>query len=208
MRASHVRTHPVKRFSLSTTLFVLALALSGCSNTPGPSTETSAAAPTTVEATAKTVEQVKVRSADEVLESALEAGRPSAAFDKNCEVWKMPLVDSDGQEWANALMIEFFETQSAQCPDAITFPHYYIDTFEPGVNGELVITVEQYMNVILHGPERGRYFELDSMAQEVMHRIMKDNSSLKKVTVKMPNGERYGSATRKEVEQARADGRL
>lgn len=64
------------------------------------------------------------------------------------------------------------------------------------------------MNVILHGPERGRYRELDSMAQEVMHRIMKDNSSLKKVTVKMPNGERYGSATRKQVEQARADGRF
>lgn len=59
--------------------------------------------------------------------------------------------------------------------------------------------IEQDMNRILHGPERGEYNDLYEVAWGVIGEIKAGNPSLKKVTAQLPNGDRYGTSIRGEA---------
>lgn len=191
----------MKRFAL----VVAALALTGCTDVPDAmpdASETEAVQViATPEPTVAPVVDVAKAKAD-----AIAAGRPEAAWDKNCIAWKMPKAEAKGQVWANKRGQEFLDSKDAACPDAITVPYYYIDSFKVGMPGELIVTVEQHMNAILYGSERGRYHELDMFARGVMIGIMKDNPSVKKVIVQLPNGDKFGSSNRPEAEKALVEG--
>lgn len=185
----------MRNHSLSVVLLVAALGLSACS----ASTDAPGAAPPTVPATpeatpAPTVAPVKVLDPERVKAEALENGRPVAAWDIDCIAWETPQAGTKGQEWANKLGADFLDNQSADCPDAITYPYYYIESFEPGTEGELIVTVEQDMNRILHGPRRGEYDDVYQVALGVLDSIASKNPSLKRVTAQLPNGDRYGTA--------------
>lgn len=197
----------MKNLPIAALLAVAALALAGCTTGAPEALEAPSASPLSAETVhaAKpaqpTPADIKAAKAD-----AIAAGRPAAAWDKNCIAWEVPKAGTKGQAWANELGAEFLESKSASCPDAIMHPYYFIDTFKPGTKGELVITVEQSMNAQLYGPERGQYRELDAIAQGVMAGIMDENLDLKKVSVKLPNGSKYGTANRAQTQDARNEG--
>lgn len=194
----------MKRFILP---LAAALLLTGCT-AGSPAAAPSAPAESHAVQVAATPEPSATPSVDvkKAKADALEAGRPEAAWDKNCVAWEMPNADTKGQGWANKLGQEFLDSKDAACPDAITTPFYYIDSFKAGKSGELIVTVEQHMNALMHGPERGRYHQLDMFARGIMIGIMKDNPSVKQVTVQLPNGDRFGSSSRPEAEEALIEG--
>lgn len=194
----------MKRFALP---LAAALLLTGCT-VGSPAAAPSAPVETQAERVAVTPESSATPTVDtkQAKADALAAGRPEAAWDKNCVAWEMPKADSKGQEWANKLGQEFLDSKDAACPDAITTPYYYIESFKAGKPGELIVTVEQSMNALLHGPERGRYHQLDMFARGLMIGIMKDNHSVEKVIVQLPNGDKFGSSSRREAEEALIEG--
>ncbi|MHC6178027.1 hypothetical protein [Glutamicibacter sp. X7] len=73
---------------------------------------------------------------------ALAAGRPEAAYDLDCEVWDLPEAITEEQKWANSLGMTWLDGHGAKCPDAITYPNYFVREFEPGVEGELIAVLE------------------------------------------------------------------
>ncbi|MFF5790660.1 hypothetical protein ACFY5D_01290 [Paeniglutamicibacter sp. NPDC012692] len=110
----------------------------------------------------------------------------------------MSASNTEAEDGAKELGAEFFESQSVECPDAITYPFYFIESFAPGAEGELIVGIEQDMNRTLHGPERGEYLDLYDVAWGVTRELKADNPALKKVTAKLPNGDRYGTTIRGE----------
>ncbi len=76
--------------------------------------------------------------------SALAAGRPEAAYDLHCEVWSLPKALTEEQKWANSLGKTWLDGHGVTCPDAITYPNYFVQGFEPGVEGELVVALENF----------------------------------------------------------------
>lgn len=192
----------MKKFALTAALLVGTLGLAGCNGSPGASLEEVKPVPTIAPSKPAPVKAVKVKSVEEVKESALEAGRPEAAWDIGCVAWKMPGANAEADAWANELGADFLKSKSAKCPDAITFPFYFIESFAPGAEGELIVGIEQDMNRILHGPERGEYQDLYDVAWGVMRELKAGNPSLKKVTAQLPNGDRYGTTIRGEERRA------
>lgn len=193
------------------TVALLALALTGCTAMAGDTPEATSAQPVAVAveptptATPTPTKPVDLKAAKA---EAIAAGRPEAAWDKKCVAWEMPKADTKGQAWANKLGAEFLESRHVECPDQITMPYYYIETFEPGAPGELVVRVGPEMNRILGNPPSGRYFDLEAVAKGVMDGVMDDNPEVKKVTALTPTGKKGGSASRAQAKEARNEGGL
>lgn len=188
-------------------LLVAALALTGCSAaTDEPPEATSAplvamtSAPPATPTPAKPVD-VKAAKAE-----SIEAGRPVPAWDKNCVAWEVPNADTKGQAWANKLGTEFLKSRDAECPDQVIMPYYYIESFEPGEPGELIVRVEPEMNRILGELGRGSYVYLVSVAEGVMDGIMDSHPDVKKVTALTPTGKKYGSTDRARTKDASKNG--
>lgn len=128
-------------------ILVAGLALAGCSAgnqsadaTPSPTAASSAqavASPTP----SVSVNSVALSAADiaKKKQEAIDSGRPENAWDKNCIAWEWPEPDSEGQEWANELGMEWLELRNVGCPDAIVYPLYDVTSFEAGDEGELVV---------------------------------------------------------------------
>ncbi|MGP5389889.1 hypothetical protein [Glutamicibacter arilaitensis] len=126
---------------------IASLALAGCSAgnqsadaTPSPTAASSA----TAEASATpsvSVNSVALSAADiaKKKQEAIDSGRPENAWDKNCIAWEWPEPDSEGQEWANELGMEWLELRNVGCPDAIVYPLYDVTSFEAGGNGKLIV---------------------------------------------------------------------
>lgn len=122
----------MKNFAVTAVLLVGGLGLAGCTSSADAPPEETQAAPTTAASKPAPVKAVKVKSVEEVKESALEAGRPEAASDIGCVAWKVSSTNTEAEEWAEKLGSDFLKSQSAECPDAITYPYYFIESFTPG----------------------------------------------------------------------------
>jgi hypothetical protein len=178
-------------------LLIAALALTGCTSAPdeAPTTSTPSAAPVVAESESAPVENVIVRSAEQVKKSALKAGRPIAAFDKDCEVWEMPKIDSDGQAWANKLGAEWLKSQGAACPDQITFPGYYVESFSQGTKGEIVVTLDNAA-LVESAVKRDSDTELERMAEDFAASLSRETDNFETVTFTVDNSARSVTVAR------------
>jgi hypothetical protein len=141
---------PIAR--LFTAVACSTLVLTGCTaeTEPGPgksSTATvSGAAATTASPEAPTAEAPSpsptVVDVEEAKAAAIAAGRPEPAWDKSCVAWKLPEADTEAQQWANDVTTTWLDVHGADCPDAIVWPHYYVETVRAGAPGELVVTID------------------------------------------------------------------
>ena len=143
---------------------------------------------------------------EQVKAEAIESGRPVAAWDKDCIAWQLPEADSEGQEWANEVATAFFKAKGADCPDAIVFPHYYIDEIQYGGDGELVLIIDQEMNRILHGPDKGEFENLYRVSYDFMQTVEDEFPDLKTVKAQLRDGDRHGTMTRGEERRSGGDG--
>ncbi|WP_345150057.1 hypothetical protein [Arthrobacter ginkgonis] len=190
-------------------LLVAALALGGCTPAgqppePTPSIPTSAPAPSEGSIPAATPSQgVDV---EEVRSSASAAGRPKAAFDEHCQVWALPEADSKQQAWANELGSSFLAARNADCPDAAIFPFYYVESFEAGKEGELIVNVDSTINnIIWDDSEIKSISALDRIALGVLDLIADDHPEVSRVTAVTQNGQRTSSSDLEDLERARSD---
>ncbi|MDO5745019.1 MAG: hypothetical protein Q4P23_11185 [Micrococcaceae bacterium] len=201
----------MKSRAAATLLFVAALGLVGCageSAAPGSAAQSADVAPTaSVDLSASDtfeVEPVKVLDPEVVKSRAIANGRPIAAFDIECQVWTMPIAGTDEQAWANRLGSEFLASNNAQCPDQITFPYYFIESFGPGGPGELVVIAEDDLDRVSITDLDGETQELNDIATGVLDEVMDTNPDLEKVTVTLPPAGTSGTSDRREVHRVRA----
>lgn len=200
----------MKNRAPATLLPVAAFGRSGC--TAGPlapeaspqSTEvtlTASAGPSASDA--PKVKPVKVLDPETVKSREIANGRPLAAFDIECQVWKTPIAGNDEQAWANRLGSEFLESRNAECPDHITFPYYFIEAFKPGGPGELVVVAEDDLDRVTLPDADGEISELTHMATGVLDEIMDTNPDVEKVTVILPSAAALWTSDRREVNRVR-----
>lgn len=156
----------MKKLSLSAAVLIAGLALAGCTSSPG------------VEVTQAP------RTQGEVLSSALEEGRPEAAFDINCEVWSVPDTDEPLQVWANMAMDTWLESYKVGCPDGITFPYYYVDGFSSTDGEGLLVRVDK---LILedYAVTRAEHHRLSWIAADIFNRVRGEFPDLKYVTIQL-----------------------
>ncbi|MGW9549655.1 hypothetical protein ACWG8W_01210 [Citricoccus zhacaiensis] len=114
--------------------------------------------------------------------AAIAAGRPEAAWDKDCVTWNLPEPEGDDkQAWANELARTWLETHEAGCPDAIVFPHYYVESFTQGAPGELVVTLDDQA-ARDYATTASEQTGLKNMALENFRALFADHRDLKEVT--------------------------
>ena len=89
---------------------------------------------------AKATTPAEVESARQI---ALEMGRSEATWDKNCVAWNPAESGGARQQWANRVAASWLESAGAGCPDAMTWPYYYVESFDSTGPGQLRITMEQ-----------------------------------------------------------------
>ncbi len=93
----------------------------------------------------KELPTAKASTAAEIADArqrALELGRSAATWDKNCVAWNLPEGGAQ-QQWANRVGASWLNKAGARCPDALTWPYYFIDGFESTSAGELKVTLEE-----------------------------------------------------------------
>lgn len=131
---------------------------------------------------------------NQVKASASAAGRPEAAFDENCQVWKMPGSKTEAQERANKLGAEWLENHAgAGCPDAVAFPFYFVESWETPAAGVLQVNVESAIDAIDFNPDATN---LAWIATDTMCALYEDEPDLSKVTAVTENGSRQETYTR------------
>lgn len=197
----------MKNRAPATLLLVAALGLTGCTGdtlAPESAAQTAEVAPTASAGSSASdalkVKPVKVLDPEAVKSRAIDNGRPIAAFDIECHVWKTPIAGNDEQAWANKLGAEFLESNDAKCPDQITFPYYFIESFGPG---ELVVVAEDDLDRVTIAGLDGEMSELGEIATGVLDDIMDTNPDVKKVTVILPPADKSGTSDRREVQRVR-----
>ena len=190
----------MKKTALSAALLVGALGLAGCMGAP----EEAGAAPTVAEVKSPPVETgAPVIDIPAAKAAAIESGRPEAAWDKNCVAWEMPEADTKGQAWANEMGAAWLDSLDAGCPDAITFPDYYVDSWEPGAPGELTLIVDSAINKIEFSGESGN---LNRVAFDFICELYRDKPELSKVVAATDDGKWKETVTRKDLEDREARG--
>ncbi len=201
----------MKSCARATLLLVAALGLAGCAGgTAAPESvkRTAEAVPTASAgpsaSDAPQVKPVKVLDPETVKSRAITNGRPIVAFDIECQVWKTPIAGTDEQAWANKLNSEFLESNGAKCPDQITFPHYFIESFGPGAPGELVVVAEDDLDRVKSVDIYGEVSELTEIATAVLSDNMDANPDVKTVTATLPPAGKSATSDRREVQRVRA----
>lgn len=206
----------MKSRAAPTLLFVAAPGLVGCAGesvTPGSAARIADVAPTaSVDLSASDtfeLEPVKVLDSEVVKSRPMAKCRPIAAFDIECQVWTTPIAGTDEQTWANQLGSEFLASNNAQCPDQITFPYYFIESFGLGEPGELVVIAQDDLD--RDDLDRVSLADLDGERQEtneistsVLDEVMDTNPDLEKVSVTLPPAGTSGTSDRREVHRVRA----
>lgn len=134
---------------------------------------------------------------------AIANGRPEAAFDKHCQVWEAPQSSSKQQKWANKLGEAWLDREKAACPDAIIAPAYFVDSWKPGKNGELVLIVDNAINKQMWGTDDVGI--LKDLVLDVFNKISDDHPDLKTVTGTTENGFRTVSVDLGDLKKARAE---
>lgn len=119
---------------------------------------------------------------------ALAEGRPEAAWDKQCIAWQVPQAATDPQRWANRMGRQWLEAHRARCPDAITIPHYFVDSWSAGEPGTLRIRVEDAA-VFAAWPGPAASAILEDIARDFMENLAPANPELKTVEVATGNGQ-------------------
>lgn len=149
------------------------------------------------DSTASAVDPEKIEA------SAIADGRPAAAYDIQCQVWKMPEPDTSEQAWAYNLGAEFLESENAECPDPITFPDYFIESFHWGDLDELLVEAEADLMLVVTVDAEGTASELAPILQNVFDGIMDANPGLEKVTATLPGTSLSQTATRADMKGVR-----
>lgn len=114
--------------------------------------------------TAKATTPAQVENARQI---ALDMGRSEATWDKSCVAWNPAESGGARQQWANRVAASWLESAGAGCPDAMTWPYYYIESFDSTAPGQLRITMEQ---AVAFDPQifTGAPGDLEFIAEEVI----------------------------------------
>lgn len=136
---------------------------------------------------------------DKAKAAAIEAGRPEAAWDKNCIAWDLPTADTRGQQFANAVAERWLATYTADCPDAIKWPAYYAETFTAGGPGEVVVTLDDQAIADYHiEPHSDRHLQMFGF--DVWSRAVSEYPELEAVTVTVKGTDRVWTVTPEQVD--------
>lgn len=171
----------MKRSIVAAPFLLGALALSGCSASVGTSAPTPQAGQAASATSGQGVDPAAVKA------SAIAAGRPAAAFDIDCQVWNMPQADTPEQVWANQIGSDWLSAHHADCPDQITLPNYFLESFKKGSDGELIAIAED---------APGAKLALDGLARDIMEHAARSNTDLKQVTARVGRQAETKSYTR------------
>jgi hypothetical protein len=170
-----------------------ALALTGC--TTGTDAEpVTTTAESALSATGETVQAARgaldaaeldrLTDPAAVKATAIEAGRPEPAWDKNCIAWSLPEADTEAEQLARDVAAAWLDHHGADCPDQIMHPGYYAEDFAPGGPGEVIVTLDdealadyfvnpyddkglQHMGFLIMGPTRWDRPDLDELTVTV-----------------------------------------
>ncbi|WP_102159186.1 hypothetical protein [Zhihengliuella halotolerans] len=176
------------------------LALAGCS---AGGTEPEAAASTTLPGASGTpsAEPSPPSTADpeQIKADAIASGRPEAAWDIDCIAWELPEASTDEQLRANHIAQTWLDAHEAGCPDAITFPWYYVEAFLPTDDGGVEVVLdakaraEEYI-------KRDSDQDLQSTGFGVFETLEDASVSLPSVTVSLDGTDRSFRVTPEQVE--------
>jgi hypothetical protein len=177
---------------MSAALLVAALALTGCTTGAGDTPEAVESAPVSAETVrvATPTKSVDIKAAKA---EAIAAGRPEAAWDRKCVAWELPEAGDKAQAWANKLGAAWLGSHGASCPDQLPYPYYYVDSFKPGANGELVAVMDN-----------ASYASPDELAMMVMDELAEAHPELARVTARTQSGKFTGVYTRADFDRSRA----
>lgn len=114
----------------------------------------------------------------------------------------MPEATTNGQAWANELGEAFLDSRNkAECPDAVRYPFYYLESFSLGGKGELVVNVDSRMkNVAWGDSDIDSVTDFDYLAFGALDDLADEHSYLTRVTVRMENDQRSTSFDLAELE--------
>jgi hypothetical protein len=184
----------VKQSILAVPAIALLLMSAGCTAAtpaPSPGSQSTEVPPAPLETTSPALDPEEVKA------SALAQGRPAAAFDRKCEVWKMPEAATEDQAWANEMGAAWLAAEKAKCSDGIMLPGYYVESWEPGEPGELTLIVDSAINTI----ELNEHFSnLGWVAHGFLCELYRDKPGLSKVTAITDDGKREETVTRQDLE--------
>lgn len=97
----------------------------------------------------------------------------------------------------------WLDSRDAGCPDAITFPDYSVESWEPGAPGELTLIVDSAINKIEFSEESGN---LNRVAFDFICELYRDKPELSKVLAATDDGKWKETVTRKDLEDREAQG--
>lgn len=128
-----------------------------------------------------------VTTAEELRNSrtqAVAAGRPAAAWDKHCVGWDFTQTETNPSTRSLQAMKSWLDSHKADCPDAITWPDYYVQDFSANDLGELTVVLE---NVAATEKLVGNpvYVGLEGHAQDIAERLVDELPELHEVTMKI-----------------------
>lgn len=177
-------------------LLVGALSLAGC--TAAENTSEAASAPAAGAETVQVAESAgptptKTVDVKAAKAEAIAAGRPEAAWDMKCVSWELPEVGDKAQAWANKLGQAWLDSHGATCPDQLPYPYYYVDSFTPGANGELVAVMDN-----------ASYASPDEVAMLIMDELAESRPELARVTAHTQDEKFTGVYTRANFDRSRA----
>lgn len=135
----------------------------------------------------KALPTAKVMTAEEIGNSrttAVAAGRPEAAWDKNCVAWDFTQTETNPSPQSKHAMTIWLESHEASCPDAIAWPDYYVQDFSANDAAELTVILEPTA-----ATEKmlgnSVYVGLEKHAQDIAERLVDDLPELREVTMKI-----------------------
>lgn len=186
----------MKRFILP---LAAALLLTGCT-AGSPAAAPSAPAESHAVQVAATPEPSATPSVDvkQAKADALAAGRPEAAWDKNCVAWEMPKADTKGQEWANKLGQEWLESNEAGCPDATVLPGYFVNSWSSNSEGILNLSVDDAIKAADNTDSSTSW--KTSIGINMFCALGGAHSDLKEITVTTSDGSQTSTITRADFE--------
>ncbi|MGP9487348.1 hypothetical protein CIK76_03150 [Glutamicibacter sp. BW80] len=123
---------------------------------------------------------------------AVAAGRPEAAWDKNCVGWEFSQADANQSPWAKQAMNTWLESHGASCPDAITWPNYFVQNFSADEIGELTVVLENVAKTEKLA-ENSAYQGLEMHAREIGDRLAGELPDLREVTIKIESSSRQAT---------------
>ncbi len=137
----------------------------------------------------------EVGTAEELRNSqtmAVAAGRPEAAWDKNCVAWDFVQAEKNPSARGARAMEIWLDSHAATCPDAIAWPDYYVQDFSASNAGELTVLLEQgaATQKLLGNPV---YLGLEKHAQDIAERLAAELPHLREVTMKIESSAQEAS---------------